>query len=105
MIVPWIKTVLTIFVVAVFVSGCGSRSSMQIVDTHIHLYDTSRPEGVPWPLESDTVLYRPVLPPDFAKECEENGISATVIVEASSLLADNQWILDLVKVLSTLHQT
>lgn len=88
---------MTFIIVALFSSGCGSRSSIPIVDTHIHLYDTSRPEGVPWPPESDTVLYRPVLPPDFAKECEENDITATVIVEASGLLADNQWILDLVK--------
>ena len=80
-----------------FASGCGSRPSIPIVDTHIHLYDTARSEGVPWPLESDTVLYRPVLPPDFARESDKNGISATVIVEASHLLADNQWILDLVK--------
>ena len=48
-------------------------------------------------MESDTVLYRPILPPDFAKVCEENGITATVIVEASSRLEDNQWVLDLVK--------
>jgi len=78
-------------------SGCSSPNELPIVDTHIHLYDTSREGGVPWPPESDTVLYRPILPPDFARVCEENDITATVIVEASNLLADNQWILDLVK--------
>ncbi len=78
-------------------SGCSSSNDVPIVDTHIHLYDTTRDGGVPWPPESDTVLYRPILPPDFAQVCEENGITATVIVEASNLLADNQWILDLVK--------
>jgi len=77
--------------------GCGQRESVPIVDTHIHLYDTTRDGGVPWPPESDTVLYRPVLPPDWARVCDENGITATVIVEASTLLADNQWVLDLVK--------
>lgn len=77
--------------------GCGSRNNIPIVDTHIHLYDTTRSEGVPWPSESDTVLYRPVLPSDFAKVCDENGITGTVIVEASERLADNQWVLDLVK--------
>lgn len=97
MILPRLSAVLIFTLIVVFSTGCGPRSGIPVVDTHIHLYDTSRPEGVPWPPESDTVLYRPVLPPDFAKVCDENGISATVIVEASNLLADNQWILDLVK--------
>lgn len=96
--IPYRLNILFTFVLFVaFVSGCGSRQSIPIVDTHIHLYDTTRSEGVPWPLESDKVLYRPVLPPDFAQVCQENAITATVIVEASSRLADNQWVLDLVK--------
>ncbi len=86
-----------ITLMVVFTPGCGQRESLPIVDTHIHLYDTTRDGGVPWPPQSDTVLYRPVLPPDWARVCDENGITATVIVEASTLLADNQWVLDLVK--------
>lgn len=78
-------------------SGCSSQNDLPIVDTHIHFYDTTRDGGVPWPPESDTVLYRPVLPPDWQQVCEENGITATVIVEASTLLEDNQWMLDLVE--------
>ena len=97
MIIVRLNIFLAFVFLALFSLGCGSHSSIPIVDTHIHLYDTSRPDGVPWPPESDTVLYRPILPPDFAKVCEENGITATVIVEASGLLADNQWILDLVE--------
>ena len=31
-----------------------------IVDTHTHFYDTSRPDGVPWPPEHHATLYRPV---------------------------------------------
>jgi predicted TIM-barrel fold metal-dependent hydrolase len=96
--IPYPLNILFTFVLFVaFVSGCGSRQSIPIVDTHIHLYDTTRSEGVPWPPESDKILYRPVLPPDFAKVCQENDITATVIVEASTRLADNQWVLDLVK--------
>ena len=88
-----------LIVLVVWLAGCGRapEQDLPIVDTHIHLYDTTRAEGVDWPLESDTVLYRPILPPDFAKVCEENAITATVIVEASSRLEDNQWVLDLVK--------
>lgn len=91
---------ISVFAIITFVfisSGCSSRNDVPIVDTHIHLYDTTRDGGVPWPPKSDTVLYRPILPPEWAQVCDENGITATVIVEASTLLADNQWILDLVK--------
>ena len=95
MIVLRLNTLVTLVLLVVLASGCGSPRSIPIVDTHIHLYDTTRPQGVPWPPESDSVLYRPVLPPDYAKICEENGISATVIVEASNRLSDNQWVLDL----------
>ena len=72
-------------------------SDIPVVDTHIHLYDTNRPEGLPWPPPSDKVLYRPVLTDDFNAVAKKNGIQATVIVEASAWLADNQWVLDLVK--------
>ncbi len=33
-----------------------------IIDTHIHLFDPRRPEGVPWPDKKETALYRPALP-------------------------------------------
>ncbi len=89
--------ILTIVSIILLGTGCNSGNHLPIVDTHIHLYDTNRDGGVPWPPESDTILYRPVLPPDFAKICQENGITATIIVEASHLLADNQWVLDLVR--------
>lgn len=72
-------------------------SDIPVVDTHIHLYDTTRPEGLPWPPKSDKVLYRPVLTEHFDQVAEENGVAATVIVEASIWLKDNQWVLDLVK--------
>ena len=88
------------FAVAGLVCGCGgmrTSGSIPIIDTHIHLYDTTRPEGLPWPPPSDTVLYRPILPADFDKVSDENQITATVIVEASEWIPDNQWVLDLVK--------
>jgi len=72
-------------------------ADIPIIDTHIHLYDTNRPRGLPWPPKSDKVLYRPVLTQDFDAVAEENGITATVIVEASEWLDDNQWVLDLVQ--------
>ena len=87
-------------VMAVFAVGCSTtdkNDAIPIIDTHIHLYDTTRPQGLPWPPKSDKVLYRPVLTEHFDKVSEENSINATVIVEASKWIPDNQWVLDLVE--------
>lgn len=84
--------------------GCASKPSpapesmnRPIIDTHIHLYDTARPEGVPWPPPTDRVLYRPVFPKDFNKIAKKNGVTGVVIVEASHLIEDNQWLFDITK--------
>ena len=74
-----------------------SLSTLQIIDTHIHLYDTNRSQGVDWPPVTDKVLYRPVLTEHFDEVADRAGIASTVIVEASSRVEDNQWMLDLVK--------
>jgi L-fuconolactonase len=79
------------------VAQSDDYGDIPIIDTHIHLYDTARPTGVPWPPKSDKVLYRPVLPAHFNEVADANGVAATVIVEASGRLSDNQWVLDLVK--------
>ncbi|TMH28123.1 MAG: hypothetical protein E6H58_18485 [Betaproteobacteria bacterium] len=67
-----------------------------ILDTHIHFYQPSRPGGVPWP-PVGSALYRDVLPPEYKALAMANGILASGIVEASPLVSDNQWILDLVR--------
>jgi len=67
-----------------------------MIDTHIHLYDTSREDGVPWPPEGDKVLYKPHLPAEFKAVSQKTGLTGVVIVEASDRLEDNQWVLDTV---------
>ena len=79
--------------------GCSSRPNnslkgIPVIDTHIHLYDTSRPEGVPWPPPSLPVLYKPHMPKQFAPVARANGITHTVVVEASDRYSDNKWLLD-----------
>ena len=74
-----------------------SSDRLQVIDTHIHLYDTNRSQGVDWPPVKDKVLYRPVLTEHFDAVADREGIVATVIVEASSRVEDNQWMLDLIK--------
>ena len=46
-----------------------------MIDTHIHLYDTTRKEGVPWPPKEDKVLYKPHLPAEFKKALNMNTTS------------------------------
>ena len=66
-----------------------------IIDTHTHFYDPTRPEGVPWPNPNDDLLYRTVMPDDYKKLAVPEGVTGTVVVEASRWVEDNQWILDL----------
>lgn len=66
-----------------------------IIDTHTHFYDPTRPEGVPWPNPNDDLLYRTVMPNDYKKLAVPEGVTGTVVVEASKWVEDNQWILDL----------
>jgi L-fuconolactonase len=68
--------------------------SIPIIDTHIHLFDTRRPRGVPWPDKKDTILYRPALPDRYSKIAAPLGVAGAVVIEASPLLEDNQWVLD-----------
>ena len=66
-----------------------------IIDTHVHFYDTERPQGVPWPEPTNEVLYQPSMPSRFKALAEPSGITGVVVVEASTWVEDNQWILDL----------
>ena len=67
----------------------------QIIDTHTHFFDPQRPQGVPWPNPDNPDLYRTTLPEHFLDVAAGHGVTHTVVVEASSWLEDNQWILDL----------
>jgi predicted TIM-barrel fold metal-dependent hydrolase len=66
-----------------------------LIDTHTHLYDPTRPQGVPWPPRQDKLLYRTVLPKDYRALPVPRPVSGTVVVEASPWIEDNQWVLDL----------
>lgn len=72
----------------------ASPPATRIIDCHTHFYDPSRPGGVPWPAKGSS-LFRTVLPADWLAVASPHGVGETVVVEASPLLEDNQWILDL----------
>jgi L-fuconolactonase len=71
------------------------RPKLEIVDTHTHFYDPTRPQGVPWPGKNDKRLYRPVLPDEYKRLAKPFGVVGTIVVEASPWVEDNQWLLDL----------
>ena len=73
----------------------GARAaSIPIIDTHIHLFDTRRPQGVPWPDKKNAILYKPALPDRYRKIAAPLGVVGAIEVEASPWLEDNQWVLD-----------
>jgi L-fuconolactonase len=71
-------------------------TSIPVVDAHIHLFDPTRPGGIPWPEKTNTVLYHPALPPRYARFAEPHGVVGAIAVECSSWLIDNFWLLDVV---------
>lgn len=68
--------------------------AIPIIDTHIHLFDPTRPQGVPWPTKKDGILYQPALPDRYQTIAVPLGVVGAVVVEASPWLEDNQWVLD-----------
>lgn len=75
-------------------AGTEPNASIPIIDTHIHLFDTGRTQGVPWPDKKDKVLYKPALPERYRSIAGGLGIVGAIVVEASPWLEDNQWVLD-----------
>lgn len=73
----------------------SAAADIAAIDAHTHFYDPTRPQGVPWPGKNDALLYRPVLPDEFKKLTREQNVGGTIVVEASTWLEDNQWLLDL----------
>jgi predicted TIM-barrel fold metal-dependent hydrolase len=71
-----------------------SEAPIPIIDTHIHLFDPTRPQGVPWPPKKDKVLYHTALPARYRKLATPLGIAGAIEVECSPWADDNQWVLD-----------
>ncbi len=69
-------------------------TDIPIIDTHIHLFDPTRPEGVPWPPKENATLYKPALPERYRQLAVSLGVKGAIEVECSTWLEDNQWVLD-----------
>jgi L-fucono-1,5-lactonase len=79
---------------AASLAGANQQSKIPIIDTHIHLFDPTRPQGVPWPPKENATLYKPALPDRYRKIAAPLGVVGAIEVEASPWLEDNQWVLD-----------
>ena len=67
--------------------------AIPVIDTHIHLFDPGRPGGVPWPAKTDTALYKAALPERYASIARPFGVVGAIVIEASPLASDNDWVL------------
>jgi len=67
--------------------------AIPIIDTHIHLFDVTRPGGVPWPPKGDSI-YKTALPARFRELVKGLNVVGAVEIECSPLFDDNQWVLD-----------
>jgi len=68
-------------------------AAIPVIDTHIHLFDTGRPGGVPWPPADDKALHKPALPDRYKKIATQFGVVGAIVIEASPLASDNDWVL------------
>jgi L-fuconolactonase len=81
---------------AVVASVGASRfqpSSITIIDTHIHLFDPTRPQGAPYS-GPPGVPVEPSLPPRYRKLAAPLGIVGAIKIEASPWIEDNLWVLE-----------
>src|SRR6266498_133094 len=65
-------------------------ASLPIIDTHLHLYDPTRPQGAPFP---KTPNPPPFLPSHYREAATPLGITGGIVVEASPWVEDNLWVL------------
>lgn len=65
-----------------------------MIDAHQHFWQVGRFD-YPWMSKDLGVLYKDYLPGDLAPVLEANGITRTVLVQASNSVAESRWLLEL----------
>jgi len=67
---------------------------MTIIDSHQHFWQVGRFD-YPWMSSSVEVLYQDYLPDQLQPVLAENGVSKTVVVQASNSVEESRWLLSL----------
>jgi L-fucono-1,5-lactonase len=75
-------------------AGQAPAAAIPVIDTHIHLFDPTRPQGAPYSGAPGTGPPQPALPPRYRKLAAPLGIVGAVKVEASPWVEDNLWVLE-----------
>jgi len=74
------------------------KPAFPIIDTHIRLFDKTRPEGAPYPRDVPGGGEPPqgmiALPDRYQAITAPFGVAGAIVVKASPRLDDNHWILD-----------
>jgi L-fuconolactonase len=78
-----------LLLVLALLSPAALAGPRPVVETHIHVYQVTRPGGVPWPKAGNRVLYRDVTPAEYRALARKQGVIAAGIMEASPLFEDN----------------
>ena len=73
-----------------------SLADIPIIDTHIHLFDSRRPQGVPYAGSAEWAKERNgvALPATFRAFAEPLNIVGAIELEASPWVEDNLWVLE-----------
>jgi predicted TIM-barrel fold metal-dependent hydrolase len=79
---------------AAYASRAVAQSApIPIIDTHIHFFDTTRPQGVPYGRNNPV---GPIASPAvFRKEAAALGVVGAIEVEASPWIEDNLWVINM----------
>jgi predicted TIM-barrel fold metal-dependent hydrolase len=88
------RTFLSLAASMAAVGASAQTDSIPVIDTHIHLFDPTRPQGVPWP-DKKSKIYVRTLPDRFRQVTQGLGVVGAVEIECSPWLEDNQWVLDI----------
>lgn len=73
----------------------AAPNPIPIIDTHIHFFDTTRPQGVPYPAPKAIPGVPVALPGIYRKAVARLGIVGAIEVEASPWIEDNLWVLEI----------
>jgi predicted TIM-barrel fold metal-dependent hydrolase len=73
--------------------AAAQTSAIPIIDTHIHFFDTTRPQGVPY---GQNFPVGPIASPEvFKKTAVPLGVVGAIEVEASPWIEDNLWVINM----------